>query len=63
MMMIALYVVLVLSVVAVLGVSAAVFVRIRKRMKSKLSSEETQQIKAARDREAGRVIEMRKSER
>jgi hypothetical protein len=63
MMMIALYVVLVLSVVAVLGVSAAAFFRIRKRMKSKLSSEETQQIKAARDRDAGRVIEMRKSER
>jgi hypothetical protein len=32
-------------------------------MKSKLSSEETQQIKAARDRESARVIEMRKSER
>lgn len=65
-MMIALYVVLVLCVLAVLGASAAVFMRIRKRMASRIASEETQQIRAARepgtDRE-GRVIEMRKYER
>jgi CHASE3 domain sensor protein len=57
--MIALYVVLVLSVFAVLAVSAAVFMHIRKRIASRTSSEETQQIRAARDR----IIEMRKSER
>ena len=57
--MIALYVVLVLSVFAVLAVSAAVFIHIRKRIASRTSSEETQQIRAARDR----VIEISKSER
>jgi Tfp pilus assembly protein PilX len=48
-MMIALYIVLVLCVVAVLGVSAAVFLLIRKRMAARAASEETQQIRAARE--------------
>jgi hypothetical protein len=54
-MMIALYVVLVLSVAAVLGVSGAVFMLIRKKIASRTSSEETQQIRAARSEETQQI--------
>jgi CHASE3 domain sensor protein len=62
-MMIALYVVLVLSVAAVLGVSGAVFMHIRKKIASRTSSEETQQIRAARERRKSGITEMRENER
>jgi CHASE3 domain sensor protein len=62
-MMIALYVVLVLSVIAVLGVPGAVFMHIRKKIASRASSEETQQIRAARERNKSGITEMRNNER